>query len=113
MDVACLGRGETGNMAVAIIFGAIGALFLVLGYLLWKKERISLLHQYHYDKVSEEDKKAFCAVSGKGVTVMGAGSLISGVLVGITGSKWSMIAFSVGFLVGLGMLLYAGIRYNQ
>ena len=70
-------------------------------------------HQYHYDKVSEEDKKAFCAVSGKGVTVMGAGSLISGMLVGITGSKWSMIAFSVGFLVGLGMLIYAGIRYNQ
>ena len=52
-------------MVVAIILGAIGALFLVLGYLLWKKERISLLHQYHYDKVSEEDKKAFCAVSGK------------------------------------------------
>ena len=34
-------------------------LFLVLGYLVWIKEKITLFHSYHYDKVTEENKKAF------------------------------------------------------
>lgn len=46
-------------MIGAIIVGLIGIVFVVLGYLLWKKERISLLHDYYYDKVSEENKKSF------------------------------------------------------
>ena len=51
-------------MIVAMIVALMGIVFIVLGYLLWKKERISLLHEYHYDKVSKEDKKIFCAISG-------------------------------------------------
>ena len=43
----------------AIITGAVGILALVLGYLIWAKEKISLLHDYHYSKVKKEDKRAF------------------------------------------------------
>ena len=38
----------------AIIFGVVGMLLLVFGLLIWRKQRISLLHDYHYDKVKEE-----------------------------------------------------------
>lgn len=96
----------------AVIVGFIGIIFIVLGYFVWKKERISLFHSYHYDKISKEDKKAFCAISGGGVIVIGIGLLITGVIVAMTDSAWSFIAFAIGFLVGLAMLVYAGLRYN-
>lgn len=74
---------------------------------------ITLLHDYHYDKVSAEDKKAFCTLSGVGVLVIGVGIFITGILIEITDSPWSFIAFAIGFVLGLGMLICAGIRYNR
>lgn len=100
-------------MLGSIILGLAGISLIVLGYLIWKKEKISLLHDYHYDKVSEEDKKAFCAVSGIGVLVIGVGILITAILTAITYSMWSYVAFAIGFVVGLAMLIYAGIKYNR
>lgn len=99
-------------MAGAIIVAIVGIVFLVLGCLMWKKEKISLLHSYHYDKVSEEDKKAFCMVSGMGVIFIGLGLLVTAVIIGITDSALSFIAFAAGFVIGLILLVYAGIRYN-
>ncbi len=40
-----------------IVVGLVGALLVVLGYLIWKK--ITLLHDYNYYKVSAEDKRIF------------------------------------------------------
>ena len=97
----------------AIIVSLVGIIFVVLGYLLWKKERIELLHGYHYDKVAKEDNKIFCAISGLGVIIIGLGLLITGGILAITDSAWSFIAFVIGFLVGLAMLIYAGGRYNR
>ena len=78
-----------------------------------EKEKISILHSYHYDKVSEEDKKAFCAISGIGILLIGIGLLITGIIIGITDSALSFIAFAIGFVVGLVILIYAGIKYNR
>ena len=100
-------------MIAALIIGLVAVTLMVMGYLIWKKEKISLLHDYHYDKVSKEDKKAFCALSGGGVLVMGIGMFITAVIVGITDASWSFIAFAIGFFVGSGMLIYAGSRYNR
>ena len=100
-------------MMEAAFVGFIGIVFIIFGYLLWKKERISLLHDYHYDKVSKEDKKAFCSISGAGIILIGIGLLITGVIIGITNSAWSFIAFAIGFFVGVTMLIYAGVRYNH
>ncbi|MBO5303005.1 MAG: DUF3784 domain-containing protein [Lachnospiraceae bacterium] len=96
-----------------IIIGLIGFTFIVFGYLIWKKEKISLLHSYHYDKVTNENKKAFCIISGIGVTIIGAGLLITSIIIGITNSEWSFVAFIIGFIIGLIMLMYAGLRYNN
>ena len=40
-----------------IIICIIGIICTILGYLMWKKEKISILHSYYYDKVLEENKK--------------------------------------------------------
>lgn len=96
----------------SIIVGIVGIVFVTLGYLIWKKEKITLLHDYHYDKVLEEDKKAFCTLSGVGVFLIGCGLFITAVIIGITDSAWSFVAFGIGFVVGLAFLIFAGIKYN-
>lgn len=96
-----------------MIIGIIGLLFIYMGYLLWRKEKISLLHAYHYGKVSETDKKAFCSLAGKGVFVKGVGILVSGVTACILDSGWSVIPLAIAFVVGLLMLIIAGLKYNH
>lgn len=96
-----------------LIFVSVGIIFLILGWLIWKKEKIELLHSYHRDKVKEEDKKAFCKISGMGTIIMGAGMIITAVIVGITESVWSFAIFAVYFIVGLAMLIFAGGKYNK
>lgn len=34
----------------AIMTGGVGVIFAVMGWLLWKKEKLSLMHDYHVDK---------------------------------------------------------------
>ena len=88
-------------------------MFFVLGYLVWLKEKITLFHSYHYDKVAEENKKAFCKLSGIGLIVIGIGVLLAGIICCATSSEWGGIAIVIGFLFGLMMLIYAGIKYNR
>lgn len=100
-------------MAGTIITGIVGIMFVVIGRLIWKKEKITLLHDYHYEKVSEEDKKPFCTLSGIGVMLIGIGLLVTAVIFGVTESLWSFFAFASGFVAGIIMLIYAGRRYNR
>ena len=57
----------TETIIVAIGIGILALVFIYLGYLMWKEEKITLLHNYHYDKVSPSDKKVFCKISGWGL----------------------------------------------
>ena len=97
----------------AIIIGFFVILFFVLGYLVWIKEKITLFHSYHYNKVTEENKKAFCKISGIGLIVIGIGVMVAGIICSVTSSAWGGIAIAIGFLLGLTMLIYAGIKYNH
>ena len=96
-----------------LITGGIGLIITVFGWLIWKKEKISLLHDYHVDRVSVENKPAFCKLSGIGIVVVGIGLLITAVLLGITDSAYSFICFTVCFASGLAILITAGAKYNR
>lgn len=100
-------------IVVSIGIGLLALVFIYLGYLMWKKEKITLLHSYHYDKVSPHDKKVFCKISGWGVIFIGIGLLITAIIIGVTDSPLSFIAFAVGFILGLALLIYAGAKYNR
>ena len=95
-----------------IILSLVSILVMVIGWLLWKKEKITLLHEYHYSKVSREDKKAFCTLSGIGLVIVGIGIGASAVLLAITNSALSFLAFAVGLAFGLSFFLHAGKKYN-
>ena len=40
---------------------AVGLVCIVLGFLIWKREKINFLHDYHYKNVKEEDIPALSA----------------------------------------------------
>lgn len=96
-----------------IITGGVGVLLVILGFLLWKREMITLLHNYHVSNVSPENRRAFCKLSGIGLIVIGLSLLITAVILGITDSAYSFICFGVGFAAGLFALIAAGMKYNQ
>jgi len=100
-------------IVAAILLCLVVLVLMVLGWLIWKKEKISLLHDYHYEKVSQENKKAYCTLSGLGVFLVGSGILVSGVIVAFTDSAWGFLAFAVGFAAGIPLNITAQCRYNR
>ena len=100
-------------IVACLIIGIVGIAIIAMGYLIWKKERISLLHDYHYNKVSEANKKIFCTLSGIGRVVVGCGLGLTAVVLGITGSVWSYLVMVAGFVAGISLLTYAGRKYNR
>ena len=45
--------------------------------------------------------------------MIGIGVLLAGIICSATSSMWGGIAIAIGFLFGLVMLIYAGIKYNR
>ncbi|MBQ1493076.1 MAG: DUF3784 domain-containing protein [Blautia sp.] len=102
-----------GNIIGVMLTGVIGIVLSVLGCLLWKRQMTSILHSYHVDKVSPENRKAFCKRSGIGLLLIGAGLLMTALLLGITDSPYSFLCFAASFAAGLFCLITAGMRYNH
>lgn len=96
-----------------ILFVCIGVLFFVVGFLLWKRQRISLIHSYHYSRVRQEDYPAYTERMGKACLVMGLGCLLCGVLSYVCRIGWGFLAFGLFFLVGCLMMLSAQRQYNR
>ena len=90
-----------------IILLAVGAVFIGLGWAIWKKQKISLVHDYHYNRVSDENKPAFCRKIGIGMTVIGTGMLITGIVTMLTGSLLSLIPLAAGLAVGTFLMFSA------
>ena len=96
-----------------IILLAVGAVFIGLGWAIWKKQKISLVHDYHYNRVSDENKPAFCRKVGIGMTVIGTGMVLSGVITMLSGSLLSLIPLAAGLAVGTPIMLRAIRKYNH
>lgn len=74
---------------------------------------ITLIHSYHYDKVSKTDEKPYTLLMGNGAAVIGTGIVFTGIVNFITQSGWGWIIFAVCFVVGLGFMIYAVTKYNR
>ena len=100
-----------------IIIGAIlivlGLVFIWLGYNVWIKQKINLIIVYHMDKVSDDNKPAFCRLSGLGLMVMGCGFIASGIWTMVSGALLSFIPMIAGIAVGIVLLVSAGVKYNK
>lgn len=101
------------NILFLLIMGLCSILFYVLGYLLWRKEKINIMHSYHYTKVKDVDKKAYTSIMGKALIMMGIGMSISGIIGLIIDSAKCGIPFAISFIIGIGMMVYGQMKYNH
>ena len=90
----------------------LGTIFIFLGLRIWKKEQITLIHSYHYKKVSESDKKKYTEQMGKGIIVMGIGMLITAIIELLTRTSYGWIGFLICFVWGFIIILIAQKKYN-
>jgi len=97
----------------AALSGSVGILSIVFGWLIWKKEKLSLLNDGHTDRLSPENRQAYCRLAGIGLIVAGVSLVITGVILGITDSAYSFLCFAAGGPAGLALLITAGAKYNR
>ncbi len=94
-----------------IVDFAVGLLCIILGLMLWKKQKISLIHSYHYKNVKKEDVPAYTRLMGIGLILIGVGICITGVLDLLYSSLW-WIPLLAGFVMGFIIMNKAQKKYN-
>ncbi len=94
-----------------VIEFAVGAVCVILGLLLWIKQKVSILHDYHYKNVRKEDIPAYTRQMGTGLIIIGAGIILTGLLNLAYSSLW-WVPLLVGFVLGLIVLYMAQRKYN-
>ena len=100
-------------VAVSALLVLLGIVFIRLGLAIWKKQKMELIIRHHCDRVSEENKPAYCTLSGIGVFTAGAGFVLSGICTAFTQSVLIFIPMAAGLAAGILLLVLAGVRYNH
>ncbi|MBU3114436.1 DUF3784 domain-containing protein [Clostridium lacusfryxellense] len=91
----------------------VGLYFIFIGWRIWKKEQITLIHDYHYTGVAEKDKKSYTEKTGKACIIMGIGMiLMMGIIIFTSNTSYGVICFGIFFVWGLVMMFMAQKKYN-
>lgn len=90
---------------------AIGLLCIVLGLLIWKKQKINILHSYHYKNVKKENLSAYTRQMGIGQIIIGVGICVTG-LFNLFESVYWHIPLVAGLVIGLLLMHNAQKKYN-
>ena len=97
----------------AVIFVALGVIFLRIGWQIWKNQKMDLIISYHCDKVSDENKSAYCTLAGIGVFIIGTGFGLSGICTILLQSVYAFVPMTAGLVLGMALLISAVIKYNH
>lgn len=96
-----------------VLMVVLGSLFTLSGWRIWKKEQITLIHDYHYTKVTEKNKKAYTEKIGKAMIFMSIGMFLTGIIDFISHTSYGWIIFGISFVGGLILMIKAQIKYNK
>ena len=99
-------------VAEFIVCMAVGVLCVILGLILWKKQKISLVHDYHWRKVKKEDIPAYTRLMGIGLLLIGIGCCLTGIIDLAFKTEAGWIAFVVGSIAGILQMNKAQKTYN-
>ena len=91
---------------------AVGLLCIILGVILWKKQKASLLHDYHYKNVKSSDIPEYTKRMGIGLIIIGVGVLIAGALHLFELSDYIWYPLGAGFVIGIFIFHKAQMKYN-
>ena len=95
-----------------IFFPAIGLLLAAFGLLIWRKQKVTLIHDYHWKNVRKSDLPAYTRLMGIGLCVMGAGVALTGPVNYVFKSQKGLWCFVLGFAAGLIVMNKAQKKYN-
>ncbi len=95
-----------------ILFVAVGLLLIALGLVIWKKQKITLLHDYHCKNVKLEDIPAYTRSMGIGLIVMGIGLCLTGILQILPDRIFTWIPLAANTAAGLFIMHKAQMKYN-
>ena len=96
-----------------MILLVIGLALIFIGWRIWKKEQITLIHDYHYTRVAEKDKKSYTEKMGKACIIMGIGMILMMGIINFTSkTAYGVICFGIFFVWGLVMIFMAQKKYN-
>ena len=98
---------------IAVIFVLLSYVFIRIGLKIGKEQKTDLIISYHCDKVTEENKPAFCKRMGLGMTVIGAGFALSGICTVILQSAFAFIPMAAGLVLGIALFISAMIKNNR
>ena len=76
-----------------------GIALIILGLLLWKKQKIQLLHDYHYKNVKQQDIKAYTRLWGTAMIIFGGCICPIGIIDTIFRSGIGWILFVIGIVI--------------
>ncbi|MBU3178505.1 DUF3784 domain-containing protein [Clostridium estertheticum] len=95
-------------IVMMLILLPVGLYFIFIGWRIWKKEQITLIHDYHYTGVAEKDKKSYTEKMGKACIIMGIGMiLMMGIIKFTSNTVYGAICFGLFFVWGLAMMFMA------
>ena len=100
-------------IVIGVLLAFLGIVFIMLGWKIWKKQRMDLIISYHSDKVRDENKQAYCTLSGSGILIMGFGFLVSGICAFFIRSAFVFAPMTAGLVLGIALLISAVIKYNR
>jgi hypothetical protein len=95
-----------------IILLVIGLALIFIGWCIWKKEKITLIHDYHYTRVAEKNKKSYTEKMGKACIIMGIGMILMGIINFISKKAYGWIFYVIFIVWGLIMIFMAQKKYN-
>ena len=98
---------------IGVLFVLLSVVFIVLGWQIWKKQKMDLIISYHCDKVSDANKQAYCALAGVGVFMIGIGFALTGICSVVLQSALAFLPMAVGLALGIALLISAGVKYNH
>ena len=95
-----------------IILSAVGLLLVIFGLLIWRKKKVSLIHEYHYRNVRPEDIPVYSRLMGIALLIFGVGIILTGVINIVFDTALGWVAFIVGMVVFFIIANHAQKKYN-
>lgn len=90
----------------------LGLGFVLMGLMIWKKEKLNMIHAYHYKNVAKEDVKAYTEKIGKSLLLLGFGMIISSLVDLWLKINISWLIMGIFFLGGLYLMYITQKKYN-
>ncbi len=99
-------------LAGLIVCLSAGIPCIALGLIVWKKQNISLVHEYHRTRVRKEDVAAYTRLIGLGLLVIGIGACLTGLTCFLLNTLKGWAFFGLSLMAGIMLFIRAQKKYQ-